>query len=101
VITRAQAGRVVSIGDRPDHVDGHSRHGNAHDDRGGDGVVDCLKALAPTTLEAWRSRPALRVLIGRVTARAEGALRRHMIMRDGTKRDSAVFSVMRLEWPEA
>ena len=43
-----------------------------------------------------RSRRAL-VNLG---AREEGILRKHMVMKDGRVRDSAVFSITDAEWPE-
>ena len=38
--------------------------------------------------------------IGRLGARLEGTLRNHRIRRDGTVRDSAVFSIIDTEWPD-
>lgn len=42
-----------------------------------------------------RSRKA----IARIGASEEGILRNHMVMRDGRIRDSAVYSIIRAEWP--
>jgi RimJ/RimL family protein N-acetyltransferase len=36
----------------------------------------------------------------RLGAKQEGVLRRHMVMRDGRLRDSALFSIVSEEWPE-
>ncbi|MDQ1307749.1 MAG: hypothetical protein QG671_3582, partial [Actinomycetota bacterium] len=41
-----------------------------------------------------RSQAALR----KIGATQEGVLRRHMLRRDGTYRDSVVFSILRSEW---
>jgi N-acetyltransferase len=42
---------------------------------------------------------ASRNAIERIGARPEGILRSHMVMADGRVRDSALFSVIRSEWP--
>lgn len=42
-----------------------------------------------------------RVAILRLGATQEGVLRRHMVMPDGRLRDSAIFSLLRAEWPAA
>lgn len=44
---------------------------------------------------------ASRAAITRIGAREEGVLRSHMVMRDGSVRDSAVHSILRSEWPDA
>ncbi len=41
-----------------------------------------------------------RAAIERLGARLDGILRRHMIMPDGHIRDTAVYSIVREEWPE-
>lgn len=41
-----------------------------------------------------------RTAIERIGAKPEGVLRNHMVMRDGRIRDSAVYSVIAVEWPE-
>jgi len=41
-----------------------------------------------------------RAAIERLGAKLDGILRRHMIMPDGHIRDTAVYSVIREEWPE-
>jgi len=42
---------------------------------------------------------ASRAAILRIGAREEGILRNHMVMRDGRKRDSALYSIIDSEWP--
>jgi RimJ/RimL family protein N-acetyltransferase len=37
--------------------------------------------------------------IERLGAQLEGILRNHMIMPDGTLRDTAVYSILHTEWP--
>ena len=49
-----------------------------------------------TDNENERSKAA----ILRLGAKPEGVLRWHMVRRDGTRRDSAVFSVIAPEWPD-
>ncbi|ATW46918.1 GNAT family N-acetyltransferase [Streptomyces peucetius] len=44
---------------------------------------------------------ASRAAITRLGATHEGILRRHMIMRDGWIRDTAVYSITSLDWPDA
>jgi RimJ/RimL family protein N-acetyltransferase len=41
-----------------------------------------------------------RAAIERLGAKLDGVLRRHMIMPDGHIRDTAVYSIIREEWPE-
>lgn len=41
-----------------------------------------------------------RAAIERLGAKLDGTLRRHMIMPDGHIRDTAVYSIIREEWPE-
>ena len=41
-----------------------------------------------------------RIAIERIGATFEGTLRSHMIRRDGSRRDTVVYSVIRSEWPE-
>ena len=38
--------------------------------------------------------------IARIGARYEGTLRSHMVRRDGSRRDTVYFSVIKSEWPE-
>ena len=55
----------------------------------------CNRVELLTDVLNSRSRQA----IGRLGAREEGVLRSHMIMRDGRIRDSALYSVVKAEWP--
>ena len=50
-----------------------------------------------TDFNNHRSRQAVLAL----GAKEEGVLRRHMLTRDGTPRDTVVHSIIDLEWPEA
>jgi N-acetyltransferase len=38
--------------------------------------------------------------IEKLGAKREGVLRRHMVLKDGTLRDSVVYSIIDLEWPD-
>jgi len=58
-------------------------------------VWRCLRVELLTDVLNMRSRNA----IERLGARQEGILRRHMIMRDGRVRDSALYSITDAEWP--
>ncbi|MBW7014727.1 GNAT family N-acetyltransferase [Pseudomonas sp. N040] len=42
-----------------------------------------------------------RAAIARLGAQQEGILRSHMLMRDGRRRDSVIFSLLAAEWPAA
>jgi len=42
-----------------------------------------------------------RAAIARLGAREEGVLRHHALRRDGSVRDSVMFSMLRAEWPQA
>lgn len=44
--------------------------------------------------------PSLRAL-ERIGAKKEGILRNHFVRRDGTRRNTVIFSIIREEWPEA
>lgn len=55
----------------------------------------CIRVELLTDVLNTRSRTA----IERLGARQEGVLRRHMIMRDGRVRDSALYSITDAEWP--
>ncbi len=41
-----------------------------------------------------------RAAIERIGAKYEGTLRSHMVRRDGTRRDTVVYSILKAEWPE-
>ena len=58
-------------------------------------VLGCERVYFKTDSRNERSRAAL----ARLGAIEEGTLRRHMLLHDGTWRDSVYFSVIRPEWP--
>jgi RimJ/RimL family protein N-acetyltransferase len=57
---------------------------------------ECNRVEFITDVLNTKSRHA----ILRLGAKEEGVLRHHMIMRDGRIRDSAIYSVIRSEWPQ-
>ncbi|MDQ5893802.1 MAG: N-acetyltransferase [Actinomycetota bacterium] len=57
-------------------------------------VLDCIAVEFRTHFHNWQSREA----IARLGARQDGILRNHMLWRDGTIRDTVVFSVLDSEW---
>jgi RimJ/RimL family protein N-acetyltransferase len=59
-------------------------------------VLDCLTVEIRTHARNDQSRAA----IERLGAKLDGILRQHMIMPDGHIRDTAVYSILRDEWPE-
>jgi len=56
----------------------------------------CERVQIKTDSRNLRSQRA----IERLGAQREGVLRRHMVLSDGTFRDSVVYSIVRTEWPE-
>ncbi|MFZ5638612.1 MAG: GNAT family N-acetyltransferase [Pseudomonadota bacterium] len=64
--------------------------GHAFETRG------CEAVVLETSHENLRSQAA----ILRLGAKRDGVLRAHMRHRDGTLRDTHVFSILRAEWPE-
>jgi RimJ/RimL family protein N-acetyltransferase len=58
-------------------------------------ALDCEAVVLETSHENLRSQAA----ILRLGARRDGVLRAHMRHRDGTLRDTHVFSILRHEWP--
>jgi RimJ/RimL family protein N-acetyltransferase len=46
----------------------------------------------------WHNRQS-RAAIARLGAKQDGVLRSHQLGRDGTIRDTVVFSIIALEWP--
>lgn len=58
-------------------------------------VLGCEAVVLETSHENLRSQAA----ILRLGARRDGVLRAHMRHRDGTLRDTHVFSILRHEWP--
>ena len=58
-------------------------------------ALDCIAVEFRTHFMNVQSRRA----IERLGAKLDGVLRNHMIMADGSLRDSAVYSVTAHEWP--
>ncbi len=58
-------------------------------------VMKCIAVELRTSWYNFRSRAA----IERLGAKQDGVLRNHMLMPDGTMRDSVVFSIIESEWP--
>jgi RimJ/RimL family protein N-acetyltransferase len=58
-------------------------------------VLGCEAVVLETSHENLRSQQAIQ----RLGARRDGILRAHMRHRDGTLRDTHVFSILRHEWP--
>lgn len=57
--------------------------------------LNCIRVCLKTDRRNERSRNAI---LG-IGASFEGILRQHMILQDGTYRDTAYFSIIDLEWP--
>jgi RimJ/RimL family protein N-acetyltransferase len=57
--------------------------------------LECVRIEFHTDARNLRSRASLEKL----GARFEGVLRAHQLRRDGTLRDSAIYSVLQTEWP--
>jgi N-acetyltransferase len=60
------------------------------------GTLGCVRVELKTDARNERSRAAISAL----PARFEGIFRKHMILPDGTYRDSAYYSIVDDEWPE-
>jgi RimJ/RimL family protein N-acetyltransferase len=58
-------------------------------------VLGCARVELKTDARNVRSRAA----IARIGATEEGTLRKHMLLPDGTWRDSVYFSIVDTEWP--
>jgi RimJ/RimL family protein N-acetyltransferase len=58
-------------------------------------ALDCIAVEFRTHFHNQQSRAA----IVRLGAKQDGILRNHMLWRDGTRRDTVVFSVLDSEWP--
>jgi RimJ/RimL family protein N-acetyltransferase len=58
-------------------------------------ALDCIAVEFRTNWFNMRSRAA----IARLGAKQDGVLRNHMLMPDGTYRDTVVFSIIAYEWP--
>ena len=59
-------------------------------------VLGCIRVQFKTDARNMRSLKA----IERIGAKHEGVLRNHMILPDGTLRDSVYFSILPNEWPQ-
>jgi N-acetyltransferase len=59
-------------------------------------VLGCVRVELKTDARNQRSRDA----ISRLGATEEGTLRKHMLLPDGTWRDSVYFSIVDTEWPD-
>ncbi|WP_291378307.1 GNAT family protein [Demequina sp.] len=57
--------------------------------------LDCVAVELRTH---WHNH-ASRAAIARLGAKQDGVLRNHMVWRDGTLRDTVVFSILHTEWP--
>ncbi len=57
--------------------------------------LDCIRVQLVTDVRNERSQRA----IERLGAKREGVIRQHMIMRDGFRRDSVLYSILDSEWP--
>jgi RimJ/RimL family protein N-acetyltransferase len=58
-------------------------------------TLGCIRVQLKTDKRNERSRRA----IERIGGQFEGILRQHMVLRDGTYRDSAYYSIIDSEWP--
>lgn len=61
-------------------------------------AFDELDCIAVEFRTHWHNRQS-RAAIARLGAKQDGVLRNHMIMADGTLRDTVVFSILDTEWP--
>jgi len=61
-------------------------------------AFDDLKCIA-VEFRTHAANEQSRAAIARLGARQDGILRQHQIWRDGTLRDSVVFSILDTEWP--
>ena len=57
-----------------------------------------LGAIAVELRTSWFNHQS-RTAIARLGAKQDGVLRNHMVMADGTRRDTVVFSIIDSEWP--
>jgi RimJ/RimL family protein N-acetyltransferase len=57
-----------------------------------------LRCIAVEFRTSWFNQPSRRA-IERLGARRDGVLRNHMILPDGTYRDTVVYSILDGEWP--
>ena len=61
-------------------------------------AFDELDCIAVEFRTHWHNRQSRRAIAG-LGAKQDGVLRNHQIWRDGTLRDTVVFSIVRDEWP--
>ncbi len=61
-------------------------------------AFETLGAIAVELRTHWHNLPS-RTAIARLGAKQDGVLRNHMVMPDGTYRDTVVFSIIEGEWP--
>ncbi|MCH1932042.1 GNAT family N-acetyltransferase [Shewanella sp. A25] len=61
-------------------------------------AFETLKAIAVEFRTHWHNQ-ASRQAITRLGAKQDGVLRSHKILKDGTIRDTVVFSIIESEWP--
>ncbi|MGT2425447.1 GNAT family N-acetyltransferase [Amnibacterium kyonggiense] len=61
-------------------------------------AFDELDCIAVEFRTHWHNRQSRRA-IAALGAKQDGVLRNHSVMRDGTLRDTVVFSIVRDEWP--
>jgi len=61
-------------------------------------AFDELDCIAVEFRTHWHNRQSRRAIAG-LGAKQDGVLRNHLIWRDGTLRDTVVFSIVREEWP--
>jgi RimJ/RimL family protein N-acetyltransferase len=59
-------------------------------------VLGCVRVQMKTDLRNERSQSAM----AKLGARREGLLRRHMVRPDGYVRDTVLFSITDIEWPD-
>ena len=61
-------------------------------------AFDELECIAVEFRTHWHNRQSRRAIAG-LGAKQDGVLRNHLVWRDGTLRDTVVFSIVREEWP--
>jgi RimJ/RimL family protein N-acetyltransferase len=61
-------------------------------------AFDELDCIAVEFRTHWHNRQSRRAIAG-LGAKQDGVLRNHLVWRDGTLRDTVVFSIVRDEWP--
>ena len=61
-------------------------------------AFETLGAIAVEFRTNWFNQRS-RTAIARLGAKQDGVLRNHMLMPDGTRRDTVVFSILDTEWP--